>query len=119
MLCVRGLNAQRPPAVPASSSACTSHPSRADHSARPSLSSGAACKARARPLQVVRAAQSGNPPKPGSGPVSGTATINQKGGSGGGKLQPSFTPPGRLTDLRQENLKGWNDIISAFFDRSA
>jgi len=68
---------------------------------------------------VVRAAQSGTPPKPGSGPVSGTATINQKGGSGGGKLQPSFTPPGRLTDLRQENLKGWNDIISAFFDRSA
>ncbi|KAL4442979.1 hypothetical protein ABPG77_008470 [Micractinium sp. CCAP 211/92] len=36
-----------------------------------------------------------------------------------GQVYASFTPPGNLTDLRSENLAGWSDTISSFFDASA
>lgn len=35
------------------------------------------------------------------------------------QVYASFTPPGNLTDLRPENLAGWSDTISSFFDASA
>ncbi|KAL4457706.1 hypothetical protein ABPG75_012571 [Micractinium tetrahymenae] len=63
----------------------------------------------------VAADASGN----GNGTNGNAANGNGNGKLANGQVYTSFTPPGRLTDLRPGNLSGWSDTISSFFDASA